>query len=101
MNDNINKFNLDTFQNLALIPELLEKLNMLHDKLLHLEKNLIVPLDLTTRKNVKKYLDISESTLNNMINDGRLKKNIHYVTVIKNGRVRFVFKHNAIKEFTK
>ena len=98
MNDNIN---LNTFQNLALIPELLEKINILQDKIIHLEKNLIPPLDLTYRKNVKKYLDISESTLNNMINDGRLIRNIHYTTCVKGGRVRYVFKHNAIKEFKK
>ena len=77
MNDNIKQFNLNSFDNLNLIPQLLEKLTMLEDKLLYLEKNLIVPLDLTTRKNVKQFLNISDSTLNNMIKDGRLKKNIH------------------------
>lgn len=101
MNDNIKQFNLNSFDNLNLIPQLLEKLTMLEDKLLYLEKNLIVPLDLTTRKNVKQFLNISDSTLNNMIRDGRLKKNIHYITIIKHSRIRYVFKHNAIKEFTK
>ena len=35
-------------------------------------------MDLTTRKNVKKYLEISESTLINMMKDGRLKQGKHF-----------------------
>ena len=101
MNDNNKQFNLSSFDNLNLIPELLLKISMIEDKLQHLEQNLIVPLDLTNRKNVKDYLNISESTLNNMFKDGRLKQGVHYTKIIKKNRVRIIFNHNAIKEFKK
>ena len=65
--------NYKAFENLELIPQLLEKISILEIKLQHLEENLITPLDLTNRKNVKTFLNISESTLNNMMKDGRLK----------------------------
>ena len=101
MNDNNKQINLSSFDNLNLIPELLLKISMIEDKLLHLEQNLIVPLDLTNRKNVKQYLNISDSTINNMLKDGRFKQGVHYQKVIKKNRVRIIFNHNAIKEFKK
>ena len=38
--------------------------------------------NLTTRKGVKEYLNISEGTLNNMMLDGRLKDGIHFTKSI-------------------
>ena len=93
--------NIIDFKNLELIPELLEKLSLLEERVKYLQDGLIKPLDLTTRRNVRQYLQISESTLNNMFKDGRLKQGIHYQKVIKKNRVRIIFNHNAIKEFKK
>lgn len=91
--------NYKAFENLELIPQLLEKLQILENKVNLLESNLIKPMDLTTRKNVKKYLDISESTLNNMFKDGRLKEGKHFIKHFNNNRSKIVFVESAIKEF--
>ena len=91
--------NYKAFENLELIPQLLEKISLLEKKSSHLEENLITPLNLTNRNNVKKYLEISESTLNNMLKDGRLKQGKHFTKEIKNNRFRIVFVESAIKEF--
>lgn len=93
--------NYKAFENLELIPQLLEKILNLEKKILHLEENLIIPLDLTTRKNVKNFLNISESTLNNMFKDGRLKQGKHYTKSIKLNRTKIVFIESAIKELKK
>lgn len=93
--------NYKAFENLELIPQLLEKISILEIKLQHLEENLIIPLDLTNRKNVKTFLNISESTLNNMFKDGRLKQGKHYTKTIKSNRTKIVFIESAIKELKK
>ena len=91
--------NYKAFENLELIPQLLEKISILEIKLQHLEENLITPLDLTTRKNVKEYLNISESTLNNMFKDGRLKQGKHFIKSLKGNKAKITFIESAIKEF--
>ncbi len=91
--------NYKAFENLELIPQLLEKISILEVKLQHLEQNLITPLDLTTRKNVKEYLNISESTLNNMFKDGRLKQGKHFIKSLKGNKAKIIFIESAIKEF--
>ena len=53
------------------------------------------------RKNVKTYLDISESTLINMMKDGRLKQGKHFIKEFKNNRFKIVFIESAIKELKK
>lgn len=88
----------ESFKNLDLLPELLEKLVFLEDKIKLLEKNLIKSPDLTKRKNVREYLDISESTLNNMFKDGRLKIGVHYHKTIEKGKIRVIFISEAIKK---
>ena len=50
--------NYKAFENLELIPQLLEKIQFLEKKISLLEFNLIKPLDLTVRRNVKQYLNI-------------------------------------------
>ena len=67
--------------------------------LIFLETNLIKPLDLTTRKNVKEYLNISESTLNNMFKDGRFKQGKHFIKSLKGNKAKITFIESAIKEF--
>lgn len=93
--------NYKAFENLELIPQLLEKISILEYKISHLEQNLIKPLDLTNRKNVKQFLNVSESTLNNMFKDGRLKQGKHYTKTIKLNRTKIVFIESAIKELKK
>lgn len=88
--------NYNAFENLELIPQLLEKVLILEEKIKLLEINLIMPLDLTTRKNVKKYLEISESTLINMMKDGRLKQGKHFIKEFKNNRFKIIFVESAI-----
>lgn len=89
------------FGNLELIPQLLEKLSFLEEKIKMLESELINKPDLTKRKNVREYLNISESTLNNMFKDGRLKQGYHYHKTFKNNRTNIVFVESAIKELKK
>ena len=91
--------NYKAFENLELIPQLLEKILHLEEKINLLETNLIKPLDLTTRKNVKEYLNISESTLNNMFKDGRLKQGKHFTKSPKGNKAKITFIESAIKEF--
>lgn len=93
--------NYKAFENLELIPQLLDKILHLEEKINLLEINLIKPINLTTRKNVREYLNISESTLNNMFKDGRLKRGIHYTKTIKANKPKIVFIESAIKELKK
>lgn len=88
----------ESFKNLDLLPELLEKLVFLEDKIKLLERNLIKTPDLTKRKNVREYLEISESTLNNMFKDGRLKIGVHYHRTMEKGKIRVIFNSEAIKK---
>ena len=93
--------NYKAFENLELIPQLLEKILHLEQKINLLETNLIKPLDLTTRKNVKEYLNISESTLNNMFKDGRLKQGKHFTKSLKGNKAKIVFIQSEIMELKK
>jgi hypothetical protein len=93
--------NYKAFENLELIPQLLEKISILEIKLQRLEQNLIIPLDLSNRKNVKTFLNISESTLNNMMKDGRLKQGKHFVKSLKGNKAKIDFIESAIKELKK
>ena len=91
--------NIIDFKNLELIPELLEKLSLLEERVKYLQDGLIKPLDLTTRRNVRQYLQISESTLNNMFKDGRLKQGKHFIKSLKGNKAKITFIESAIKEF--
>jgi len=91
--------NYKAFEYLELLPELLEKISHLEEKISHLEENLIEPLKLDNRKSVLKYLNISNSTLNNMLKDGRFKESIHYHRQIKNNRYKIIFVESAIIEY--
>jgi predicted DNA-binding transcriptional regulator AlpA len=87
------------FENLDKIIDILEKLDSLNSKILNIENRLAPKLDLTKRDGVKKYLDISDSTLYQMMNDGRLKQNIHYKKTINGKRVNIIFVESAIVGF--
>ena len=88
-----------SFENLNKIIDILEKLDSLNSKILNIENRLTPKLDLTKRDGVKKYLDISDSTLYQMMNDGRLKQNIHYKKTINGKRVNIIFVESAIVGF--
>ncbi|RXJ85975.1 hypothetical protein [Arcobacter cloacae] len=88
-----------SFENLNKIVDILEKLDSLNLKVLNIENRLAPKLDLTKRDGVKKYLDISDSTLYQMMNDGRLKQNIHYKKTINGKRVNIAFVESAIVGF--
>ena len=88
-----------SFENLKKIDTILEAINLLNSKILNLENRLVPKLDLTKRDGVKKFLDISDSTLYKMINDGRLKQGVHYKKTIKGKRVNIIFVESAIVGF--
>lgn len=89
----------EAFNNLELIPKLLEHLNTLNIRILKIENALIKKLDLTKRDGVKKFLDISDSTLYQMMNDGRLRQGTHYRKTINGKRVNIIFVESAIVDF--
>ena len=89
----------EAFNNLELIPKLLEHLNTLNIKILNIENELIKKLDLSKRDGVKKFLDISDSTLYQMMNDGRFKQGVHYRKTLKGKRVNIIFVESAIVRF--
>ncbi len=88
-----------SFENLKKIDTILEAINLLNSKILNLENRLVPKLDLTKRDGVKKFLDISDSTLYKMINDGRLKQGVHYKKTLKGKRVNIIFVESAIVNF--
>ena len=90
-----------SFENLKKIDTILEAINLLNSKILNLENRLVPKLDLTKRDGVKKFLDISDSTLYKMINDGRLKQGVHYKKTLKGKRVNIIFVESAIVNFKK
>ncbi len=84
--------NVSAFENLELIPTLLEQ-----NKILIKRLNKLIP-PLTTKKEVAKFLDRSESTINRYIQLGYLIEGIHFNR--KNGKI-LVFIEDAITEFRK
>ena len=88
-----------SFENLKKIDTILEALDLLNSKILNLENRLVPKLDLTKRDGVKKFLDISDSTLYKMINDGRLKQGEKKKKTLKGKRVNIIFVESAIVNF--
>jgi len=84
--------NVSAFENLELIPTLLEQ-----NKILIKRLNKLIP-PLTTKKEVAKFLDRSESTINRYIQLGYLIEGIHFNR--KNGKI-LVFIEDAITKFRK
>jgi len=84
--------NVTAFENLELIPALVEQNKILLERL-----NKLVP-PLITKKEVAKFLGKSESTINRYIQLGYLNEGIHFNR--KNGKI-LVFIEDAITEFRK
>lgn len=86
----------EAFENLELIPRLLNEVVSLRKKVIDLE-NIITPeIHLIKKIDVARYLGKSYNSINNMIDDGRLKENIHYKKHIKDNKVKIEFITNAI-----
>ncbi len=64
--------NVEAFEHLELIPILLQKIETMEDRLWKLAP------PLTTKREVAKYLDVTERTVNNYIQNGYLKDGIHF-----------------------
>jgi len=64
--------NLETFNNLELIPELLETV-----KDLKILVNILKP-ELSTKRGVAMFLGVTERTINNYISDGKLIDGYHF-----------------------
>jgi len=78
------------FENLELIPEVLQTL-----KHLEILVNILKP-ELTTKRGVALFLGTTERTVNNYIREGKLIEGYHFSR--KNGRI-LVFIEDAIIEF--
>lgn len=90
------------FEVLKRIPDILKLMESMQEELHELKQYVKPKYDLTKRDGVLKYLDISESTLNKMINrDFRFKEGYHYIREIKNGKSIIKFVSGAIVEFKK
>ena len=81
---------LKAFENLKLIPKLLYKIEAMEERL----KKFTPPL--TTKKEVAKFLNKSQSTVNRYIGNGLLIEGKHFYR--KNGKI-LVFIEEAVIEF--
>ncbi len=87
------------FENLDKIIDILEKLDSLNSKILNIENKLTPKLDLTKRDGVKKFLDISDVTISNYINNGKFKQGVHFNKIIKGKKIKISFVEDAILDF--
>lgn len=90
----------EAFENLNLIPTILQQIEKLNIELHELKKSQkSTSYNLSTRKGVREYLNVTDCTINNMINDGRLKQGVHYIKILNGKRAKITFVESAIKEF--
>lgn len=86
-------------KNLDLIPQLLEEVKELKQEISnYINKN---KPKITTLSSVAKYLNVSKMTIYNMLEDGRLKENIHFKKQILKNKVKIVFVESAIIKYQK
>ena len=86
-------------RNLELIPQLLEEVQSLKYELSNIaNKN---KPKLTTLTDVAKFLNVSKMTIYNMLDDGRLKENIHFKKQMLKNKVKIVFVESAIIKYQK
>lgn len=84
-------------KNLDLIPQLLQELKELKQEIFNIT-NINKP-KLTTLTNVAKFLNVSKMTIYNMLEDGRLKENIHFKKQMLRNKVKIVFVESAIIKY--
>ena len=85
--------------NLELIPQLLQELKELKQDISNIT-NTNKP-KLTNLTNVAKFLNVSKMTIYNMLDDGRLKENIHFKKQMLKNKVKIVFVESAIIKYQK
>lgn len=91
----------EAFENLEMLPSILEDLRDINSRLKKLEESLIPKLDLTKRADVRKYLGICNATLDNMMNDGRLRQGVHFIRETKGKQNKIIFISQSIIDFKK
>ncbi len=84
-------------KNLDLIPQLLQELKELKQEISNIT-NINKP-KLTTLSNVANFLNVSKMTIYNMLEDGRLKENIHFKKQMLKNKVKIVFVESAIIKY--
>lgn len=90
------------FEVLKLIPKMMEEVQQLKSEIKELKQHIKPEYDLTKRDDVKKFLNnITDTTLCNMMKDGRLKENIHYKKEIKGKRIMITFVEDGILAYKK
>ena len=89
------------FSVLSLIPKIAESIEQLKKENEELKQHFNPKYDLTKRAGVKAFLNISDGTLNNMIKDGRFKKNFHYRKEIKGKTIKIIFVEDGILAYKK
>lgn len=89
------------FEHLELLPKLLRELYNLSKEVDEIKIKLSKSVDLSKRSGVREFLNVSDSTIAVMMNDGRLKQNIHYVKELKGNKSKITFIESAIRELKK
>lgn len=87
------------FSGLDLLPEMLNKIELLENKLSSIEEYFKPTYDLTKRSDIRKYLDISDNTLTRWIKEGELREGYHYYRDLKGSKSIITFVSGAIEEF--
>ena len=94
-----NMIDLTTLNHLRVLPLLLEKIENLENRVAKMFKE--EQYDLTKRAGVKKYLNISDSSIAKYLREGIFRQGYHYHREIKNNKSIIIFVSGAIEEFKK
>lgn len=89
-----------SFENLKKIDTILEKIELLENKINKLSDDK-ERFDLTRISKVSKYLGVTNKTIYNYIDNGIFKEYIHFKKVLNKNSVRIRFIENAIINFRK
>lgn len=90
------------FSVLELLPKMAKQMEEMQKEIIELKQHIKPKYDLTKRDDVKKFLNnITDTTLCNMMKDGRLKENIHYKKEIKGKRIMITFVEDGILAYKK
>ena len=89
------------FSVLSLIPKIAESIEQLKKENEELKQHFNPKYDLTKRAGVKKYLNISDSSIAKYLREGIFRQGYHYHREIKNNKSIIVFVSGAIEEFKK
>jgi len=104
LNNNLNEKNNEfgIFENLKIIPILYEQNKQMSEKIKKLEEELTPKLDLTTRKGVRKFLNVSDRTITAFTSrTGEMIEGKHYIREYNDKKSKIRFISNAIINFKK